>query len=212
MKNSPIIRSKHAQNRIDYIVYGNPKGVKKLVYDYGYVPPKNSNRLAQTTKKLIRKEGRQVIKDLLKIHPDKQAIQQANKSKQDNFCGSCSSYSYQPETNFCSVCGHSSYDGNKQAFITQIAGKNLVELEAFYKNQLAKSNTNKDDSNLAEEVQIIWNQLRLKKAEHKEKASPKEEKTSLINSKEGLIILGTLVFIAGILVGSSSSGKAIVND
>jgi hypothetical protein len=195
-------RSKFAQNRIDYIVYANPKEVSKLVYDYGYEPPKNPHDLVKAAKILVKKNGRKAIKDLIKIHPDRKAIFKIQRGKEDNFCGACSSYSYQPEDNFCGVCGHSHYDGggDRKGFLDQLMDLGSEELEAYYESIVRKSNDNPEDSNLAEEVQMVWNELRQRKSE--DKNQPEKEVKKHHTSNDGLIILG-LVFVAGILIGSS---------
>lgn len=199
-------RSKFAQNRIDYIVYGNPNGVADLVYDYGYEPPENPHDLVKATKILVKRNGRKLIKELIKIHPDRKAILKLQRGKEDNFCGACSSYSYNPEDNYCAVCGHSHYDGegNKKSFLSQLVDMGATELEEYYENIVRKSNENPEDTTLADEVEMVWNELRQRKAEEKtEDASEEETKVEHLRSaKEGLIILG-LVFVAGVLVGST---------
>lgn len=210
MKNNSK-RSKFIQNRIDYIVYGNPKAVSRLIYDYGYEPPENPHDLVKAAKILVQKRGRNAIKDLIKLHPDKKAILKVERGKEDSYCGACGSYSYQPSDNYCGVCGHSHYDGegDKATFLDQLVDMGKGELEEYYQSILRKSNSNPDDSNLAEEVQIVWNELRNRKDEEKQ-ADEKEEKeqSDFRQAKEGLIILG-LVFIAGVLVGSSLQTKTV---
>lgn len=205
-------RSKFVQNRIDYIVYGNPKGVSRLVYDYGYEPPESQHDLVKAAKILVKRNGRKAVKDLIKIHPDRKAILKIQRGKEDNYCGACSSYSYQAEDNYCGVCGHSHYDGegDKKGFLDQLVDMGAAELEEYYESVVRKSNDNPEDSNLAEEVQMVWNELRQRKTEDKqeEKKEEKEEK-DWRSAKEGLIILG-LVFVAGVLVGSTLQPKTVV--
>ena len=202
-------RLRFAQNRIDYIVYGNPKGVADLVYDYGYEPPESPHDLVKATKILIRKKGRKVVKDLIKIHPDRKAfLKIKRRGKEDHFCGACNSYSYNPEDNFCGVCGHSNYNGedDRQSFLNQLTDMGLDELEGYYENLVGKANETPDNANLAEEVQLVWNELRQRKAEQKKETQEDKpvQLSDTRNAKEGLIILG-LAFIAGVLVGSSSN-------
>lgn len=210
MKNNSK-RSKFIQNRIDYIVYGNPKAVSRLIYDYGYEPPESPHDLVKAAKILVQKRGRNAVKDLIKLHPDKKAILKVERGKEDSYCGACGSHSYQPSDNYCGVCGHSHYDGegDKATFLDQLVDMGKGELEEYYQSILRKSNSNPDDSNLAEEVQIVWNELRNRKDEEKQ-GDEKEEKeqSDFRQAKEGLIILG-LVFIAGVLVGSSLQTKTV---
>jgi len=206
-----IKRSKFAQNRIDYIVYGNPKGVSRLIYDYGYEPPESPHDLVKAARILIKKRGRKAVKDIIKLHPDRKAILKVERGKQDNYCGACGSYSYQPQDNYCGVCGHSHYDGegDKSAFLEQLVDMGKGELEEYYQSILRKSNENPDDPNLAEEVQIVWEELRNRKdGEKQEEEKAEKEYREFRQAKEGLVILG-LVFIAGVLVGTSIQPKVI---
>ncbi len=198
-------RSKFAQNRIEYIAYANPKGVSELVHDYGYEAPKSPHDLVKAAKILVRKNGRKAIKDLIKIHPDRKAILRVQRGKEDNYCGACSSFSYQPADNFCGVCGHSHYDGNgnQKGFLDQLVDLSAKELEEYYESTVRKSNDNPEDSNLSEEVQMVWNELRKRKGEdtdQPEKVEKESKKHGCCNN--GLVILG-LVFAAGVLIGSS---------
>ena len=205
-------RSKFVQNRIDYIVYGNPQGVSKLVYDYGYEPPKSPHDLVKAAKILIKQNGRKAVKDLIKIHPDRNAILKIQRGKEDSYCGACSSYSYKPEDNYCGVCGHSHYDGegDKKGFLDQLVDMGATELEEYYESIVKKSNDKPEDSNLAEEVQLVWNEIRNRKAEGKQEDKKEEnEAKDWRSAKEGLIILG-LVFVAGVLVGSTLQTKTAV--
>lgn len=205
-------RSKSAQNRIDYIVYGNPGGAAQLIDKYGYEPLKNPSDLVKAIKMLVKQNGLKMIKELIKIHPDRRAILKVERGKEDNFCGACSSYSYNPQDNYCGVCGHSEYKGqsDKRAFLHQLIDLNVRELEEYYQNILSKANKNPDNPNMAEEVEMIWKELRLRKTEQK-KEEKKETSTeiSMYPVREGLVILG-LVFVAGILVGSSLPAKTVI--
>jgi hypothetical protein len=67
-------RSRLAQSRIDYIVFGNPKQVGKLVYDYGFVPPGSLEELSEAVHELIRAKGKKVVLDLVRLHPDREII------------------------------------------------------------------------------------------------------------------------------------------
>lgn len=67
-------RSRYAQSRIDYIVYGNPAPVRKLVSDFGYEVPEKLKDLREVVKDLIREEGKSAVVELVKLHPDREAI------------------------------------------------------------------------------------------------------------------------------------------
>lgn len=199
-------RSRFAQNRIDYIVYGNLDGARGMLFDQGYEPPKNPHKLVGAVKELIQKRGEKAVKDLIRLHPDKAAIQALDRVKEDSYCGACGSYSYNSYDNFCGVCGHSHYDGQGEgSFYAELTKMTRPELEEYYQRVLSKSNANPDDENLAKEVEMVWDELRLRKEEDTD-TTPKEKDKPVIGGiwqmKEGLMILG-LVFVAGVLVGSS---------
>ena len=199
-------RSKYAQNKIDYIVFGNPTGAKKLLLEKGYKPFSNIQYTAQAIKQLVKKEGRKAVKELIKIHPDKALILKINKELEDSFCGACSNYTYVPETNSCSDCGHSNFvtgDMDIGDFLDQLVTMNTSEIEAYYKEVLSKSNKAPEDRNLADEVQIVWNELRQRKTNDL-KETESNEKSALnttLFSERGVVILG-LTLVAGILIGS----------
>jgi len=197
------------QNRIDYITLGNPEGVSELLYDYGYEPPENPQELVLATKELIQRKGKKAIKDLIRLHPDRAAILKLEKeaNPNDSYCSACKSYNYHGEDNYCGACGHSNYDGEngKATFVQQLADMSKLELEKYYQTVLRKSNLNPGDTNLAEEVELVWNELRKRVREEEntpDKPTSQESKGLLASHQNGLIILG-LVFIAGILVGTS---------
>ena len=80
-------------NRIEYIALGNPSGAGSLVERYGYRAPEDPLELVKLLKLLVRKRGRTVIEDLLRIHPEKEAILKVHGySSFDAPCGCNSSY------------------------------------------------------------------------------------------------------------------------
>ncbi|MEM9023074.1 MAG: hypothetical protein AAGB22_05000 [Bacteroidota bacterium] len=91
------------QNRIDYLVTGNPEEVRDLIEAYGYSPPKNIGHLIRFTKQLVKAQGRPFLRELLRLHPERalilrdyrEKLVKAEDAQEDNFCG---------------VCGHSSFD------------------------------------------------------------------------------------------------------
>lgn len=206
-------RSRFAQNRIEYIVYGNPEKAKQLVENYGFESPRDVHGLVGAVKELVRRKGRKVIKDLIKIHPDKRAIIKMSRQREDNYCGACNSHSYNPEDNFCGSCGHSNYTGDTDVgdFINKLVKMNTSELEKYYQDTMSKSNADPDNMDLADEVQIVWNELRQRKTDKKEEEKEKkEEKSPLIPpafvSQQGMVVLG-LTLLAGVLVGASIKGS-----
>lgn len=190
------------QNRIDYIVYHNTDAVSNLLEEYGFEAPKHPKHLAEAIKELTRKKGRKVIKELIQLHPDKEAILKSSTEKQQKSCDACSNDSYNTEGNYCTSCGHSNYIGlgNEDSFLSQFEDYKDKELERYYKTIVKKSNANPKDKNLAQEVQMIWNEIRTRKLAIKQEETKPEPSKRFSVTKDELILFG-VVFIAGALVG-----------
>lgn len=201
-----IRRSRFTQKRIDYIVYGNPKAVRNLVEEFGYEAPKDIHNLVSASRQLIRKKGRKAVKELIKLHPDRSAILKIEKTKEDSYCSACNSYSYNPEDNYCGVCGHSHYDGSgeKATFLEQLVGMDTSKLGKYYKDLLQKSNKTPLDQNLAEEVQLTFQELIKRKKETigDQKTDDTIHDRIVLKYQDGMLILG-LTLVAGIIVGTS---------
>lgn len=184
-------RSKLAQNRIEYIVYGNPKGVSQLIYDLGYETPKGLQNILKATKLLVQKEGTPIISQLIKLHPDRATILGLEKPEEDSYCG---------------ACGHHNYDqkSSKGDFLDELVAMGSKELEQYYEKLLKKYQLNPDDQDLGAEILATWNELR-------ERLKNGNEETNLnyslpASKREGLLIL-SLTLLAGILVGVSLKKK-----
>ena len=193
------------QNSIDYMVLHNADAVRNLIFEEGFEPPEDPTELVLTTKELIRKKGKKVIEKLLALHPDKKAILAVSSPKPKTSCNACNNDNYNAEDNYCGGCGHSNYigSGGEDSFLEQFNDASDKKLAQYYKTAVKKSNTNPDNKNLATEVQMIWNELRLrkeKKENHKENQSIAS--MSIIGGRDKYVLM-SLVFIAGVLVGSS---------
>lgn len=86
----------------DYIVSHNAGKAKAFVNKYGFQPSKNANQLVGQMKSIVSNYGEETLKDLAKIHPDKDlilSIQEVSADKEQlNACG-CGSYAN------CEGCG-----------------------------------------------------------------------------------------------------------
>ncbi len=198
--------SKLAQNRIDYIVYHNVENVSNLLDEYGFVVPENPKHLAQAIRELVRKRGRKVIKQLIELHPDKETILKLNSVVPiKSVCESCQNDSYNDTQNTCDSCGYSKSSGstNEYNFLNQFENYKLDELQAYYDRILKESNKNPNDKKLAQEVQLVWNEIRTRKAIAKKQVeyAPTSGKFRFTPTKEDLIIVG-VVFITGIIIGN----------
>ena len=201
MRNSRNRRSRLAQKRIDYIVFGNPRKARKLLRNYGITPPRKLEDVLPEVKKLIRDKGRKVVKDLIRIHPDKRAVIRIAKKdgevsyfEEDSFCGSCGEHSYNPSIGVCRTCG----TGDSKTYsIDQLLAMPLESLKQHYEGLVAKSNNAPNNIALANQVQQVWNVLRGRINEPK-----KDEPLEGSITKKHLCILG-LTFAAGIMIGSA---------
>lgn len=202
--------SKLAQNRIDYIVYHNIDRVSKLLDGYGFVVPKNPTHLAQAIRELVSKRGRKVIKELIALHPDKETILSLHSVPAKNICESCQNDSYNDTQNSCDSCGYSKYSDSQDHynFISQFENYKLPELQSYYNQILKQSNNNPNEKKLAQEVQLVWNELRMRKALAKKQpeSTPTSGKLRFAPTREDLIIVG-IVFFTGIIIGNGLTFK-----
>ena len=161
--------------------------------------------MVETVKLLVKKKGRKVIKDLIQIHPDKKAILKFAKPNEDNFCGACGNASYIPEDNYCGGCGHVNFTGSTDIgkFLDRLVEMNTEELEKYYQDIFKKANDNPQDTQLADEVQLVWNELR-QRMNLPEKEEEKSEENSFCKHlvKSELAIAG-VILVTGILIGSA---------
>ena len=193
-----------AQNRIDYIVFHNTDAANNLLFDYGFEKIESQQHLSQAVKELVKNKGRKVIKDLLAIHPDKAAILQVN-TVADAKCPACSNNAFAKAENYCKSCGHSNYagSGDEDSFLSQFSSYDDKGLENYYKGIVKLSNDAPEDKNLAQEVQMVWNELRKRKESKPEpKTATQEDQKGIHISKDEMLLFG-VVFIAGVLVGAS---------
>ncbi|WP_010182450.1 hypothetical protein [Aquimarina agarilytica] len=190
-----------AQNKIDYIVFHKPKEAGKLLYNYGFEVPKDKVSLVKSIKALIRKEGRKVTEQLLSLHPDTKAILSL-KETNTSHCRACNQKTLNASGTSCKSCGHSGYKGagDEDHFLGQFDTYSDKELETYYRKVTQNSEDDPENKTLAQEVQLIWNELRLRKQENKTQEKNMNTKESKGISKDDLILFG-MVFIAGILVG-----------
>jgi ribosomal protein L37E len=203
--------SKLAQNRIDYIVYHNIDKVSDLLDGYGFVVPENPTDLARAIRELVRKRGRKFIKELLALHPDKQTILKLNSVPVNSVCESCQNDSFNDSQNSCESCGYSKYQGSNTEynFMNQFENYKLPELQSYYDRILKESNKNPNDKKLAQEVQLVWNEIRTRKTIAKKQAeyTPTAGKLRFGPTKEDLIIVG-VVFFAGLVIGNGLTFKS----
>ena len=200
-------RSGFAQNKIAYIVYSKQKEARELVNNYGYEDPKDVHSLVETVKLLVKKKGRKVVKDLIQIHPDKKAILKYSQPEEDNFCGACGNSTYIPEDNYCGGCGHVNFTGSTDIgkFLNRLENLDTEALEKYYREILNKANKSPEDNRLADEVQLVWNELRQRmEGIKKEKEEEKTEENSFYKHvKKSELTIAGVILLTGILIGSA---------
>lgn len=187
-------RSPLAPLKIDYIVLNNLDKVRSLVERSGYQAPKDEMELLRGVKYLIRLKGRMFVKELLKLHPDRNAIKALEEELEDSYCSACSNYSYDPVTNCCGGCGHSNYNGD----LKRLDGMSQGELEQYYKQILEKTKRNPKDKSLSKELEFVWNALR--KIRAPESKDPGEAKQNFFQQYR-LQLLLALTLITGMIIG-----------
>ncbi|AGC75827.1 hypothetical protein DDD_0700 [Nonlabens dokdonensis DSW-6] len=185
-------------------MFHNTDAANNLLFDYGFEKIESQQHLSQAVKELVKNKGRKVIKDLLAIHPDKAAILQVN-SVEDAKCPACNNNAFAKAENYCKSCGHSNYagSGDEDSFLSQFSSYDDKGLENYYKGIVKRSNDAPEDKNLAQEVQMVWNELRKRKESKPEpKTATQDDQKGIHISKDEMLLFG-VVFIAGVLVGAS---------
>jgi hypothetical protein len=193
-------RKEKAQNRISYLVYHNPEGVRNLIAEYGYDAPTDEHELVKATKKLVREKGIDFTTALLKHHPERSAIL--------GTCA-CKSEEQAEQSNFCGACGTSNYDG-LQPQVT-LDTMTVDQLELYYHELVAESREFPKDSSLARQIETVRSMLNaINAAQAKGSAQEKKSADSagtapfeFVNRSQ-LLGIGVAFFI-GLIVAKSIS-------
>lgn len=213
-------RSGLAQNKIDYIVYSNPKGAKELLEREGITPNSNIEKLLHQIKRLVRRKKQEAIKSLLAIHPEKNLLKGLN--EEDHYCGSCQNYSYNPQSNTCQVCQSNNYLGKEELseFLERLQNMPLDKLQDYYKHWAEKATKYPSDTQMANKVQLIWHELKKKVQKEKNKDKPAaQKKDESIKKSEGLskdgvakmdLLIGGALVLTGIFIGALLSKRSAV--
>ena len=170
-----------AQNRIDYIVLQKPSEAAKIVEKHGYEPPKKVEELVKAVKRLVKKKGESVIKELINIHPEKKLILEVSGHKSD-------------ESNYCGC--HSSYSGETKELLDKLSELSVDDLTKLYDDTKKQSKENPEDKTLMAQVETVWDELKRRKKQT-EKIEKKQEDNLWLK-----IALGVL---AGVIIGKALS-------
>jgi len=184
------------QNRIDYIVYHNPKAAHQLLYDQGFNPPDNPYDLAAALRELVRRQGQKIIEALLHIHPDKKAIATLLNGKQ--YCQKCKKEMRKDASGVCIDCKPKTLV-LEDNYISTYAQMDTKNLQQHFDTVLKKSNAHPTDERLAREVHQAFQVLQSRKANLNTDQQSPDQKASdaLLTEKKLLIYAG--VFTAGVL-------------
>ncbi|MFC4633512.1 hypothetical protein ACFO3O_06315 [Dokdonia ponticola] len=187
------------QNRIDYIVFHNIKQAQKLLYDEGFESPEDPYDLVEAIKELIREKGREVIKALLKIHPDKNAILAIADTVK--VCENCKTKISDTKKKGCSSCKKKGCASCEKATVSLEDNytTDSEELEATTPlDDLVNKYKASPSKELEKEIEARWNSIRLTpKKELKEK--PTTPDYGFITKKE--LAIYTSIFGLGLLLG-----------
>lgn len=174
-------------SRIDYIVYSNPVGVKRLIYQAGYEPPQTLDRLSKAIKALIRKNGKPVVERLLQLHPDRAFFSQRDSIKKPCECAVCTKQEKQRRSSF-----HQKMD--REELYQQ-----LSELRIALKEQ-------PDNTDIVDQIRLTRTALAIQ--EQSEPVNKTEGKRSLFKATGDIIVALSLTLLAGIIIGGTLNAKA----
>lgn len=73
--------NKYLQNLASYISENNPRGVNQIAYKYGYIPPVTQEGREGLIFRGIIEEGDNFLRDLARVHPDKDLVLNADGSE-----------------------------------------------------------------------------------------------------------------------------------
>ena len=182
--------SELGQNRIDYIVFHNMLEAQKLLYDQGFESPEDPDDLVGAIKELVREKGQEVIKALLKIHPDKKAILAI--ADIPKVCENCKTKLGKTKKQSCASCTKASaplednFTGDPKE----------LDSNARLRYLITKHKANPTDTKLEKEIEALWNAIRTTP----KKPIEKETTNQSILTKKELCIYAS-IFGVGILMG-----------
>lgn len=148
-------------NRIEYIVRENPYGVQKLLKNNGITIPNDLIGLISTTKKWVRSNGKQAVIELLKVHPEKSAILQANGHQEYDYYGGSSCNCNTSSFNGSCGCSSNFWNSSKKRVVKNLPKNTPLEkLVNHYETLRDQSNSYPNDNDLKQELEDTWEQVR----------------------------------------------------
>lgn len=203
-------RNQHMQNRIDYIVLGNPIKARKLLVEKGFIRPNTKTKIIPAVKNYVKLYGSEAIKELIALHPDRALILSLNKDVR--LCNSCKhKLKDSEESNYCGACSASSNYLNyspKNAPAKDLSGLSVESLQSLYHNAIEESKKNPNDIEFSDHVQKIWHQLKTKiKEESSPDQLPKMSKFKAFVLSDEAQFMGISIALGAILV-LSIKGKS----
>ncbi len=109
----------------EIIARGNREGAKAFIAQYGIRPTNNESSLAMSINRILLTGGDQALSQLMKIHPDREAIISTVEPKEDEFSNATGYERMQQrdrKDKFSNCCGHSNMSGNNYHNCSGCAG------------------------------------------------------------------------------------------
>ena len=206
-------QKRFAPDRTQYIVYSNPRGAAKLLYNKGYEPPKKLRDLLGAVKELSKIQGEKFQKELLSIHPEKELLavylkeaEQGQQAKNQKVIKTAESpLKTKPDdtqkasnySSFC-ACGGACGGGGAESSFCGCGGV----MSSFSEEGKVQSSKANEMNNFSKET-IGTTQEKVNNSE-KSQASTIGENLKKMMTIEGALTLG-VVLVLGIVIGKGLS-------
>lgn len=116
---------------IEGIVYADPQGVYEFLISKGYPVKNTASSTLHWSRVHVKKNGESGVKDLLRLHPDKDLIMEACRDKEAS----------------SSFTGDEEIDGTKLKDLSKMTVKDLESKVTYWGNQVSMGLINKDLGN-----------------------------------------------------------------
>lgn len=134
----------------EYIVSNKPTETLKILYNFGMLPPRNNSELLEAANLLVKKKGRNAIKELIKIHPDKDIIlvETGHHKPNEDFCNYCSENKHSEKN----ISDLSTIELKEELFKRRRNIENEKFLDSFEDNKIINDTKKTDDENMQKNI------------------------------------------------------------